>query len=60
MEPSAANAPTKFTLTTNECGLVRELFAWIVEPCLAFLRREVTEMVRTCDSNDFLVLFSMH
>ena len=43
--PSAANGPTKFTLTANECLLVRELFAWLVEPCLAFLRREVTEMV---------------
>lgn len=45
-EPSAANGPTKFTLTANECLLVRELFAWLVEPCLAFLRREVSEMVR--------------
>ncbi len=24
---------------------MRELFAWLVEPCLAFLRREVSEMV---------------
>lgn len=45
-EPSAANGPTKFTLTADECLLVRELFAWLVEPCLAFLRREVSEMVR--------------
>lgn len=46
-EPSAANGPTKFTLTANECLMVRELFAWLVEPCLAFLRREVFEMVRS-------------
>lgn len=45
VEPSAANGPTKFTLTADECLLVRELFAWLVEPCLAFLRREVSEMV---------------
>ncbi|CAM9841466.1 unnamed protein product, partial [Ectocarpus sp. 13 AM-2016] len=50
-EPSAANGPTKFTLTANECLLVRELFAWLVEPCLAFLRREVSEMVPTVDTN---------
>lgn len=45
VEPSAANVPTKFTLTTDECCRVRELFAWLVEPSLAFLRREVSEMV---------------
>eukprot|EP00903_Cladosiphon_okamuranus_P016611 g15323.t1 len=50
-EPSAVNGPTKFTLTANECLLVRELFAWLVEPCLAFLRREVSEMVPTVDTN---------
>lgn len=44
-EPSAAIGPTRFTLTADECLLVRELFAWLVEPCLAFLRREVSEMV---------------
>ncbi|CAN0493371.1 unnamed protein product, partial [Hapterophycus canaliculatus] len=41
----------KFTLTADECLLVRELFAWLVEPCLAFLRREVSEMVPTVDTN---------
>lgn len=45
-EPVAASIPTKFTLTAGECLRVRELFAWLVEPCLAFLRREVSEMVR--------------
>lgn len=38
--------PTRFTLSAGECLLVRELFAWLVEPCLAFLRREISEMVR--------------
>lgn len=43
-EPGATQA--KFTLSAAECSLVRELFAWLVEPCLAFLRREISEMVR--------------
>lgn len=47
VEPSATCLPPKFTLTASECQLVRELFAWLVEPCLAFLRREVSEMVRS-------------
>lgn len=47
MEASATCLPPKFTLTASECQLVRELFAWLVEPCLAFLRREVSEMVRS-------------
>lgn len=42
---SSSTPTTKFTLTQNESRLVLELFAWLVEPCLAFIRREVTEMV---------------
>ena len=49
-ESSATCLPPKFTLTAGECQLVRELFGWLVEPCLAFLRREVSEMVRNSSS----------
>ncbi|CAM9229232.1 unnamed protein product [Discosporangium mesarthrocarpum] len=41
----------KFTLVPEECKLVEELFAWLVEPCLAFIRREISEMVPTVDTN---------
>lgn len=42
---SSSTPTTKFMLTQNESRLVSELFAWLVEPCLAFIRREVIEMV---------------
>jgi dynein heavy chain, axonemal len=41
-----------FTLQSSERQLVQELVDWLVEPCLAFIRKEYTlEMSPTCDTN---------
>lgn len=44
-DKAIGEALPKFTFTAGERQLVRELFLWLVEPCLAFLRREISEMV---------------
>ncbi|CAM9181911.1 unnamed protein product, partial [Phaeothamnion confervicola] len=41
----------KFFLYAGERKLVAELFDWLVEPCLAYLRRELQEMSTTVDAN---------
>ena len=38
-------------LCTKEAQLIKELFAWIVEPCISFVRKECTEQVPTVDTN---------
>jgi dynein heavy chain, axonemal len=56
---TTANASVKaddvqqlFTLQSSERQLVQELVDWLVEPCLAFIRKEYTlEMSPTCDTN---------
>jgi Dynein heavy chain AAA lid domain len=41
-----------FTLQQSERQLIQELIDWLVEPCLAFIRKEYTlEMSPTCDTN---------
>ena len=41
---------TSFALTEGEVKYVKALFDWLVEPCICFVRRELTEMAPTGDS----------
>ena len=47
---STAHPHSKFTLLQNEVDLVRALFQWLAEPCMAFLRRELSEMAPSVDA----------
>jgi len=40
-----------FVINCKEAQLLRELFAWIVEPLISFVRKESTELVPTVDTN---------
>ena len=40
-----------FLLIEREAQLMRELFAWIVEPLVSFVRKEAVEIVPTVDTN---------
>ena len=40
-----------FKLTKEDRALLEGMFNWLVEPCMAFLRRELVEMSPTVDTN---------
>jgi len=40
-----------FRFTPEEASLIEVLFAWLIDPCLAFLRRELVEMAPSVDTN---------
>ena len=48
-EPEPGELRTAFVLTEGEAKYVRALFHWLVEPCLCFVRRELSEMAPTGD-----------
>eukprot|EP00937_MAST-01D_sp_MAST-1D-sp2_P000693 g693.t1 len=40
-----------FNITPKKRATIEFLFEWLVEPCIAFVRREITEMSPTVDAN---------
>ena len=49
----------KFTLNHSDVEIIRGLFDWLVEPCLCYVRKEVTEMSPTVDLNLIMSLLNI-
>ncbi|GMI06146.1 hypothetical protein TrVE_jg2421 [Triparma verrucosa] len=50
-ETAAEEHAHGFVLVKQEGQLIQELFAWIVEPLISFVRKETVEVVPTVDTN---------
>ena len=48
--PPGEENPKEFQFTEKEITLVKDLFQWLAEPCMAFLRRELHEMAPSVDA----------
>ena len=48
--PGELEGGLEFQLTDAEVTLVKDLFNWLAEPCMAFLRRELSEMAPSVDA----------
>jgi dynein heavy chain len=48
-----------FQITAEQRATIEFLFEWLVEPCLAFLRKEQSEMAPTVDANLVMSLINL-